>query len=726
MKGTAMPKPPPPDVALRSLIAEDAAAILRATLAAGDYGILLTDLQHQSLACNPQFGRIFNVDPVQVVKFGVEELRSKVLPLIPNPAEWLARLEEIYSDPQREAEDDIELLTSPSTFVHRYTGPVRNAAGEIIGRLWTFRDVTRQKKAERLQLLLHELSAFHNPDPSVVCRRVLQAISNAYQTTAILSIRHEDYLEFREVAGPPSVVASMKGNKLSRSYCQFALQSQNPLLVQDARKDAQYVLLPPRWVGYTRYLGAPVYNNEGKAAGTLCLIDKKSDELLDDEDLRFISLMAMRVSAELAREEFIAGRIRDRDEALEREHRDLEETRAVLAAMNRSLRLLDESDWTSLVKRLLEVQVGVLGYQTAGLLWQVGGNPPQLWLSENLSTPKRMLTADLKASFVGPSAPSPESHAQGSHWAKVLKSPHAISALRRIDEEAVAVLLLGRDEASPLDDVRHRTLLDALLEQVQLVLAAHRLQSRMRAMTEELRGTRRQLIESEKLSAVGTLAAATAHDIRNILASLKFSLDESASDPRGALLSAREQIDRFSVLAHRLLSYTKPRLIERREVDLTHSIRAVIALIAAHAKISKVQINFQSIGKPPWVLGESYQLENLFVNLFLNAIQAMEPKGGNLAIQTRTKSDGIEVRVTDSGRGIPPDQLEEIYQPFSTNRSEGFGLGMYSCRRIVEEHQGNIRVESTVGRGTSFTVWLPAAPVGGGERPLDAKAASRR
>jgi PAS domain S-box-containing protein len=210
---------PPADVAIRPMLSHETADLLRQILNASDYGVLLTDLDHQSLACNRRFGELFGLDPERVVRCGVEELRRLVRPLIANQKEWESNLEDLYSAPESVFEDTLVLNKRPAVSVRRFSGPVKNDAGEIIGRLWTFRDVTGERRLQRMVETLHEVSTFFDRDPAVVYRKVMAAVSEYYDnSTCILSVRTEDYMAFRAVVGPISTLRLMKGNALKDAY----------------------------------------------------------------------------------------------------------------------------------------------------------------------------------------------------------------------------------------------------------------------------------------------------------------------------------------------------------------------------------------------------------------------------------------------------------------------------------------------------------------------------
>lgn len=210
----------PQEIAIRPMLADQTLSVLRAILAASEHGLLLTDLEHQSLACNPAFGTLFGVDPHAVVRSGVEELRKKVKPLIADRKRWVADLDAIYADPTRSREDDL-VLKRPAgeQILRRFTTPVTDAEGTILGRLWTFRDVTQERRTRRMGDVLHDLSTLVDPNPDTVLRHVVKALSKFYgRSTAILSILRGDTLVFRVLEGPVSPLRFLKGNALRDAY----------------------------------------------------------------------------------------------------------------------------------------------------------------------------------------------------------------------------------------------------------------------------------------------------------------------------------------------------------------------------------------------------------------------------------------------------------------------------------------------------------------------------
>jgi signal transduction histidine kinase len=245
----------------------------------------------------------------------------------------------------------------------------------------------------------------------------------------------------------------------------------------------------------------------------------------------------------------------------------------------------------------------------------------------------------------------------------------------------------------------------------QLAAALKAVTGRLDKVETTLSLTQQQLFETEKLSAVGLLAASVAHDIRNILTPLAIELnlaDENDPAQRAESLEAmRRQLNSLALLTNRLLALAKPASVERAPTDLAALAAQIISLIGSQAKLENVQVVSVVSSRLPCVLADSVQIDQVLVNLVLNALQAMRATGGGILTLTLDRyKDGARVRVADTGAGIPPAHRRRLFDPFFTTRPDGAGLGLFSCRRIVQAHGGTITVRSHAG-GTQFTVWLP-------------------
>ncbi len=273
-----------------------------------------------------------------------------------------------------------------------------------------------------------------------------------------------------------------------------------------------------------------------------------------------------------------------------------------------------------------------------------------------------------------------------------------------------------------LDITRTRSTEDKVRAQaVQLKEQSRQLASALKIVTGRLDKventltlTQQQLFETEKLSAVGLLAASVAHDIRNILTPLTIELtlaDQNDPAARAESLDAmRRQVDSLSLLTHRLLALAKPDTLERVPTDVCALVTRITALVQAQAALENVVIAYAAPRCLPLVPADPIQLDQVLVNLVLNAIQAMRAtNGGTLTLTLDQHAGGLRLRVADTGPGIPLPLRKRLFDPFFTTRPDGAGLGLFSCRRIVQAHGGTIQVRSTPSRGTQFAVWLPIA-----------------
>ena len=227
-----------------------------------------------------------------------------------------------------------------------------------------------------------------------------------------------------------------------------------------------------------------------------------------------------------------------------------------------------------------------------------------------------------------------------------------------------------------------------------------------------------QLQISEKMASIGLLAAGVAHEVNTPLTGISSytqMLLEGAdpADPKTALLEKIErQTFRAAKIVNGLLNLSRPgpASSERVEVDLNAVITDVAALLEHQFEVGRVKIRRKLAEDGVLVSGFEHQLQQVFLNLFLNARDAM-PRGGWLTVSTRARGSVAIAEVADTGSGIPSEQLARIYDPFFTTKSigRGTGLGLAITYGIVREHDGTIDCDSAVGQGTRFTLTLPLA-----------------
>jgi two-component system NtrC family sensor kinase len=237
----------------------------------------------------------------------------------------------------------------------------------------------------------------------------------------------------------------------------------------------------------------------------------------------------------------------------------------------------------------------------------------------------------------------------------------------------------------------------------------------MEDITERVR-LEEQLQISEKMASIGLLAAGVAHEVNTPLtgiASFTQMLLDGAdpADPRTVMLEKIErQSFRAAKIVNGLLNLSRPGTSshERIQVDLNAVITDVYSLLEHQFEVAKIKVRRDLSEAPVLVLGIEHQLQQVFLNLFLNARDAM-PRGGWLSVSTRIDGDRAIAEIADTGSGIPSEHLARIYDPFFTTKSigRGTGLGLSIAYGIVREHDGTIRCDSAVGQGTRFTLKLP-------------------
>lgn len=235
-----------------------------------------------------------------------------------------------------------------------------------------------------------------------------------------------------------------------------------------------------------------------------------------------------------------------------------------------------------------------------------------------------------------------------------------------------------------------------------------------RDLTEQ-RKLEAQLVQSQKFNALGVMAGGIAHEIRNPLAvcssGAQFLMDVDI-DPEFQKECAEKihaNIKKASSIIENLLSYARPSASpEVEEINLIDLTKEVVALIGNQARIQKIQIKTRFPYRPVVLNGNASLLQQVFINLCLNAIQAM-PQGGQLTLEVKPARREVLIRVLDSGRGIASENLDKIFDPFYTTSPVGMGtgLGLSICYSIVQQHSGTIEVESREGQGSCFVVRLP-------------------
>jgi signal transduction histidine kinase len=241
---------------------------------------------------------------------------------------------------------------------------------------------------------------------------------------------------------------------------------------------------------------------------------------------------------------------------------------------------------------------------------------------------------------------------------------------------------------------------------------AQNLEAMVDERTEELRTAQAQLIRTEKLAALGRLAAGIAHEVNNPLQPILNCLDMAIEDTETGntvdtevLRVAEKEVQRIKTIVSRLLDFARPNTKDSTEVDLHELIHEVVVLTAKQLERMRVRIETRLRPVDP-LEGSPTQLKQVLLNLVLNAAEAM-PGGGELLVEVYGDESGATLAVTDTGIGMDSNTVARIFDPFFSTKDEGSGLGLAVSYGIVQGHGGDIHVESHPGKGSRFAVWLP-------------------
>lgn len=236
---------------------------------------------------------------------------------------------------------------------------------------------------------------------------------------------------------------------------------------------------------------------------------------------------------------------------------------------------------------------------------------------------------------------------------------------------------------------------------------------------QEKRELARRAQVAEKLAAVGTLTAGLSHEIRNPLnaAGLQLSVLERRVrklDPahQGPLLDpltlVRDEIRRLEHILQDFLQFARPLQLTVKPLVLSSVLHKVLAFISTDAERRQVTLTSKLESAATTISGDGDQLRQVFMNLLLNAFDAV-PEGGHVSLSTDNDPESVEVHIDDDGPGVPPDQVDRIFEPFFTTKAKGSGLGLPITHAIINQHGGSIRVGRSPMGGARFTVMLPRA-----------------
>jgi len=268
-------------------------------------------------------------------------------------------------------------------------------------------------------------------------------------------------------------------------------------------------------------------------------------------------------------------------------------------------------------------------------------------------------------------------------------------------------------------NVMHRDITERKAMERKLQEYAEHLEDMVKERTRELRGSQERLIKAERMAAIGQLATMIGHDLRNPLSAIqnacyyvKTKIGASKDEKLRKMFEVvGKEINHANKIVNDLLDFSRVKKPELKKVDLISSIQDAITQLKFPEKITLTK----KFSEVPTIEADPYQLRRVFQNIALNGAQAM-PNGGELTVSTRKNGDFVEVAFTDTGIGIPEENMGKLFTPLFTTKAQGVGLGLAICKNLVEGHNGKIEVKSKVGEGSAFTVKLPIHQNKGGEK----------
>ncbi len=237
------------------------------------------------------------------------------------------------------------------------------------------------------------------------------------------------------------------------------------------------------------------------------------------------------------------------------------------------------------------------------------------------------------------------------------------------------------------------------------------LELRVEEKTMELQKVQEEIVQTEKMSTLGYISAGMAHEIRNPLNSIGLYaqlIKGGLDDPERLdfLQKIEMEVRRIDGILRKLMDAVKRPRYHLQQVSIPAIIDSLLDLYQSRAKMHGIRIKRDFRAQPPHILADASEVEQIFSNLFANAIEEMIG-GGDLTIVLEQNEDTVHIDVIDTGKGIPQEDLQRIFDPFYTTKNSGTGLGLSVVLRIIRTYNGKIEVNSELGKGTTFSVSLP-------------------
>ena len=520
--------------------------------------------------------------------------------------------------------------------------------------------------------------------------------------------------------------------RIGEGIAGIVIETGEAIHLRDTELDDRFIRRGP--ATHVRSLMVAPVQSAGRRLGTISVLSA-SPNIFTEDDERLLGTLSSQAAVALEKARLFSETHHQLVE-LTALHHDLQEREKFLTLLQEITRVaLEIPNFYAMLQELAE---------RLNELFQADGCYIMLWDDTRQRTIPAAATAQIRPAFLSLASETDEP----TLTAEVMKAGHALVGVENpkngtasfftqifpthtalglpfiAGEEKLGAALIAfqqEREITPNEIARG----EQAAGQIALAIAKARsldAEREQRKLTEILRqqeqATRARLIQHEKLAAIGRLTASVAHELNNPLQAIQNALylvsleDTLSHQAQEDLRVALNEADRMAGLIGRLRETYRPRTGQEYEhISLNELVKDVHRLIETHMRHSRVSFRFTPEPDLPTIFALSDQIKQVILNLSLNAIEAMNT-GGHLTLSTRTKLDeknckGVQLLVRDTGIGIEPELISNIFEPFFTTKQSGTGLGLAITYEIVQRHQGKIEVESELGKGTTFKVWLP-------------------
>lgn len=243
----------------------------------------------------------------------------------------------------------------------------------------------------------------------------------------------------------------------------------------------------------------------------------------------------------------------------------------------------------------------------------------------------------------------------------------------------------------------------------------NKMEDQLASHEEELERKNKELMQTKKLAAIGTLASGVAHELNNPLNNIYLSAQVLAREASGTCSSEAKEVmldilgqaERVKRIVSQLLEFASGKEPQFRDVDLHELITDTYRHLGSSRNLENIRFSINVDSPSIFLSADEGQMEQVFTNLFANAVDAMQLQG-ELTVHAKREADLTVITISDTGRGVPREFQDKIFEPFFTTKDKGTGLGLAIVYNIIKKHNGDILLESEPGKGTTFTITLPS------------------